>query len=101
MSDKVRETYPDRVPVIAEPDSSSTYTVTNRKYLVPKEAYVAYFHREIRKNIIEFNPQESTFLFLENGTLPIGSITIGQLDSMYCDRDGFLYLKFTGENVFG
>ncbi|ESO12800.1 hypothetical protein HELRODRAFT_93454 [Helobdella robusta] len=97
---KVLMKYPDRIPVIVEKlPGSSIAPIDKRKFLVPKDINVAQFIFIIRKRI-QLDPTKSLFLFVGR-VLPQTSATMGHVYSENQDEDGFLYVAYSGENVFG
>ena len=96
----VREKNPDRVPVICQRSvSSSLAPVRKRKYLVPKSLTIAQFMYIVRRNM-QLTPQQALFLFVGDTIAPAG-VSIGELDEMRRDADGFLYVSYCEENTFG
>ncbi|XP_017572712.1 gamma-aminobutyric acid receptor-associated protein-like 2 isoform X1 [Pygocentrus nattereri] len=99
-SAKIRNKYPDRVPVIVEKVSGSQIVdIDKRKYLVPSDITVAQFMWIIRKRI-QLPSEKAIFLFVDK-TVPQSSLTMGQLYEKEKDEDGFLYVAYSGENTFG
>ncbi|TKS73088.1 Gamma-aminobutyric acid receptor-associated protein-like 2 [Collichthys lucidus] len=120
-SAKIRNKYPDRVPVsgrragagagvgweVKGPDrvivekvsGSQIVDIDKRKYLVPSDITVAQFMWIIRKRI-QLPSEKAIFLFVDK-TVPQSSLTMGQLYDKEKDEDGFLYVAYSGENTFG
>ena len=97
---KIRQKYPDRVPVICEKDSKSNIVeIDKKKFLVPKDLTVGQFMFVIRKRI-NLEAEKAIFLFINN-TLPASASLMGQIDEEFKDEDGFLYITYSGENTFG
>lgn len=68
-ADRIRDKYPDRIPVICEKvDKSDIPTVDKKKYLVPADLTVGQFVYVIRKRI-KLNPEKAIFIFV-NQVLP-------------------------------
>uniref|UniRef100_A0AAQ4S265 GABA type A receptor associated protein like 2 n=1 Tax=Gasterosteus aculeatus aculeatus TaxID=481459 RepID=A0AAQ4S265_GASAC len=73
-SAKIRNKYPDRVPVIVEKVSGSQIVdIDKRKYLVPSDITVAQFMWIIRKRI-QLPSEKAIFLFVDK-TVPQSSCT--------------------------
>lgn len=99
-SSRVLEKYPDRIPVICERRSSSKMAnIDKEKYLVPNDLTVGQFIYVIRKRL-HLPAEKAIFLFI-NGTVPIISRTLADLYETDKDIDGFLYIMYSEENVFG
>ena len=100
-STKIRDKYPNRIPLIVNknPKCTNLSDITKKKYLVPIDLTVGQFIYVIR-NRIKLPPEQALFVFV-NETLPPTSQTIKDLYENHADEDGFLYMIYTGENVFG
>nr|XP_046161946.1 gamma-aminobutyric acid receptor-associated protein-like 2 isoform X1 [Oncorhynchus gorbuscha] len=107
-SAKIRNKYPDRVPVsewidlgviVEKVSGSQIVDIDKRKYLVPSDITVAQFMWIIRKRI-QLPSEKAIFLFVDK-TVPQSSLTMGQLYEKERDGDGFLYMAYSGENTFG
>jgi len=98
---KVFEKYPGRVPIIVERSAQSKTIpiIDKNKFLVPTDLSISQFSYVIRKRLV-VPPEQAIFLFIEN-TLPTSGTLIKELYASYKDADGFLYVKYCGENTFG
>eukprot|EP00999_Lentomonas_sp_LEN2_P003136 NODE_986_length_1074_cov_72.398099_g942_i0.p1 GENE.NODE_986_length_1074_cov_72.398099_g942_i0~~NODE_986_length_1074_cov_72.398099_g942_i0.p1 ORF type:complete len:123 (-),score=27.29 NODE_986_length_1074_cov_72.398099_g942_i0:604-972(-) len=97
---RIRQKYPDRIPVVCEKaEGSSIPDIDKNKYLVPSELNVGQFVYVVRKRI-KLAPEKSVFLFVNNALPPTAAI-MSQLYESHKDEDGFLYIKYSGENTFG
>lgn len=97
---KIREKYPDRIPVIVEKVSRSTIPdIDKKKFLVPADLSVAQFMYIVRRRI-SLPSEKAMFLFV-NKVLPTTSASMGTIYSENHDEDGFLYVAYSGENTFG
>ncbi|KAF5742163.1 autophagy-related protein 8C-like [Tripterygium wilfordii] len=66
---RIREKYPDRIPVIVEKaDKSDVPDIDKKKYLVPADLTVGQFVYVVRKRI-KLSAQKAIFVFVKN-TLP-------------------------------
>ena len=100
-SNKIIEKYPDRVPIIVErsPDCNNIPQIDKKKYLVPHDLTVGQFIYIIRKRI-SLEPDKAIFIFVKNN-LPAPARDIVEIYKEYKDKDGFLYVTYSGENTFG
>jgi GABA(A) receptor-associated protein len=101
-STKIREKYPDRIPIICEKDPRSKINdVDKTKYLVPADLTVAQFYMIIRKRL-ELH-KESALYFLVAGKHSItGDSLMSDIYEKYRDSaDGFLYIAYTSELIWG
>ena len=101
-SSRVLSKYPDKLPIICEPSLTSRNLcplVDKRKYLVSRDLTIGEFLFVI-KNKLRLNPEKALFIFVNN-IIPSTSSSIEQIYYRYRDDDGFLYLLYVEENVFG
>ena len=96
---RIREKYPNRIPVICECVGGEVPDIDRKKYLVPAELTMAEFLYVIRKRI-KISPEKSIFLFV-NDTFIAGAQLMGMIYEEHKDLDGFLYTCYSGENTFG
>ena len=98
--DRIKSRYPDRIPVICERAFGSTVSqIDKRKFLVPHDLTVGQFLYVIRGRM-QLRPDEALFVFVD-GSLPRTASSMQQLYEEHKSEDGFLYLVYNGENVFG
>ena len=99
-SGRVLSKYPDRVPVICEKNSKSSIDdLDKKKYLVPVDLTAGQFVYVIRKRL-RLPAEKAIFLFVAS-VIPPTSSNMATLYHQYKDRDGFLYITYSEENVFG
>jgi GABA(A) receptor-associated protein len=99
-AERIRAKYPDRVPVICEKaDRSDIPDIDKKKYLVPADLTVGQFHYVIRKRI-KLAPEKALFLFCSN-SIPPNAALMSTVYEEQKDEDGFLYIQYSGESVFG
>ncbi|CAK9047551.1 Autophagy-related protein 8 (Autophagy-related ubiquitin-like modifier ATG8) [Durusdinium trenchii] len=99
-SEHIREKYPDRIPVICEKDPRSDIPdIDKKKYLVPQDLTVGQFVYVIRKRI-KLKPEKAVYIFINN-VLPPTAALMSSIYETKKDKDGFLYVCYSGENTFG
>lgn len=91
--------YPDRIPIICEKAKSCNIEINKNKYLVPMNLTIGQFIYVIRKRMY-LGPEQAIYLFI-NGIIPPINVIISNLYDIYKDNDGFLYITYNDENVFG
>ncbi|KIZ02721.1 Autophagy-related protein 8d [Monoraphidium neglectum] len=97
---RIREKYPDRIPVIVEKaEKSDIPDIDKKKYLVPADLTVGQFVYVIRKRI-KLSPEKAIFIFIKN-VLPPTAALMSSVYEDHKDEDGFLYITYSGENTFG
>jgi GABA(A) receptor-associated protein len=100
---KIIKRYPDRIPVICEKNRHdvSCPEIDKHKYLVPHDITVGQFIYVIRKRI-RLPASSALFLFVGNdNTLLSPNTLISQAYHNFRNIDGFLYITYSKENVFG
>lgn len=99
-SKRIRERYPDRVPVIVERAAQTTLPpLDRRKFLVPAELTMGQFAYVIRKRI-KLSPEKSMYVMCNNELVT----TSREMHSVYNSHksdDGFLYVVVSEESTFG
>ncbi|ESQ44014.1 hypothetical protein EUTSA_v10006314mg [Eutrema salsugineum] len=88
---RIREKYPDRVPVIVEKaEKSDIPNIDKKKFLVPADLTIGQFVYVIRKRI-QLSAEKAIFIFVDNVLPPTEKK----------EEDGFLYVTYSGESTFG
>ncbi|CAN6229609.1 unnamed protein product, partial [Urochloa humidicola] len=99
-ANRIREKYPDRIPVIVEKaERSDIPDIDKKKYLVPADLTVGQFVYVVRKRI-KLSAEKAIFIFVKN-TLPPTAALMSSIYEENKDDDGFLYMTYSGENTFG
>ncbi|ONM23986.1 Autophagy-related protein 8a [Zea mays] len=99
-SARIRDKYPDRIPVIVEKAGKTDVPeIDKKKYLVPADLTVGQFVYVVRKRI-KLSPEKAIFVFVKN-TLPPTASLMSAIYEENKDEDGFLYMTYSGENTFG
>lgn len=99
-SARIREKYPDRIPVIVEKaERSDIPDIDKKKYLVPADLTVGQFVYVVRKRI-KLGAEKAIFIFVKN-ILPPTAAMMSSIYDEHKDDDGFLYMTYSGENTFG
>ena len=99
--DRLTKKYPGRIPVFVFRlrDSTDIPDIKKHKYLVPSDLTVGNFIYLIRKQL-KLTPERALYIFIGN-TLPMSSMTMGEVYAMYKSTDGTLRMFYTSENTFG
>ncbi len=100
-ANRIIEKFPDKIPIIVEQGKSDKLPkIDKSKFLVPQDITVGQFMTIIRKRI-QLSESDAFFLFVKNSVLPSNSTTMVNIYEAHKDEDGFLYMTYCGENVFG
>lgn len=97
---KIRKKYPERVPVYVKKAIGCQFSdIDKHKFLVPNDLTIGSFVTVIRKRI-KLAPEKAIFIFVNNVLPPLTSLMLNIYEEMK-DKDGFLYIYYNGESVFG
>lgn len=100
-SERIISKYENRVPLIVLKDKNSKLADIDRyKFLAPHDITLGQFMYVVRKRI-KLDDSESLFFFVNENVLVNTSQSIIAIYDTYKDEDGFLYLTYCSENVFG
>ena len=99
-SKRIREKFPGRIPIIVErARGADIMDIDKAKFLVPGDLTVGQLVFIIRKRLV-LPPEKALFLFIGSSLPPTGAMLKEVADRFY-DRDGFLYVTYSGESTFG
>tara|TARA_B100001173_G_scaffold291463_1_gene282878 strand:- start:646 stop:1005 length:360 start_codon:yes stop_codon:yes gene_type:complete len=102
-SNEIIKKYPNRIPLIVEKLSNRNDTIIpnidKNKYLVPEDLTVGQLMYVIRKRI-KMTPEKAIFIFC-NDKLLNSSLNMREIYNQNKDKDGFLYIIYSGESTFG
>ena len=99
-SERILSKYPDRIPIICEQKKNGKLNNLNKyKFLVPRDLTAGQFAYVIRKKI-KLAPEQAIFLFVNN-ILPPTAMLMSNLYEDQKDEDGFLFISYSAESVFG
>ena len=101
-SERIRQRFPGRVPVIVEKASraADVAAIPKCKFLAPENMTMGQFIYVIRKNL-SLPPEKALFLFVGD-MLPTTATLMSELYFYHKDQyDGFLYIKYSSESTFG
>lgn len=80
-------------------EKSDIPAIDKKKYLVPSDLSVGQLVYVIRKRI-KLAPEKAIFIFV-NDILPPTAALMSTIYEEHKDKDGFLYVTYSGENTFG
>eukprot|EP00013_Stygamoeba_regulata_P005262 CAMPEP_0177628500 /NCGR_PEP_ID=MMETSP0447-20121125/165_1 /TAXON_ID=0 /ORGANISM="Stygamoeba regulata, Strain BSH-02190019" /LENGTH=160 /DNA_ID=CAMNT_0019129753 /DNA_START=47 /DNA_END=529 /DNA_ORIENTATION=+ len=100
---QLRDSFPDRVPVIVEREArSSLPPLARKKFLAPENVTVAMFQSALREQMgSSLAPEEVIFLFVRGSFVPPPTALMCSVYETYRDEDGLLYATYGGQNTFG
>jgi GABA(A) receptor-associated protein len=99
---RIKERYPNRIPIILEKNENckTVPEIDKKKFLVPEDLTMGQFQYVVRKRLKGFTSEQGLFFFINN-TMPSVNEQLHILYNMHKNKDGFLYILFSGENTFG
>ena len=102
-STEILKKYPTRIPLIIEKlencNDKLIPNIDKNKYLVPEDLTVGQLTYVIKKRI-KITPEKAIFIFC-NGKLLNSSNSLKFVYDNYKDKDGFIYIIYSGESTFG
>ena len=99
--EKVIKQHPDKIPIICEKaPRSKIKAIDKTKYLVEPNLSLPQFKATIRKKL-DLDDKEAIF-FLINGKASLsGNESLGTIYEKYKSKDGFLYIAYAAEEIWG
>ena len=100
-SQRILTKYPDLIPIICErtANRNDVPMIDKKKYLVPPDLTMGQFLYVIRKRM-KLSPEKALFIMI-NGKMANSARLISQVYHENKDKDGFMYMSYSGENTFG
>lgn len=106
--EKIFKKHPDKVPVICEVPSnrrSNVPQISSKKFLVPKVMTVSQLVVVVKKQLesenTSFNPNTAIYFTLKNRSSVQPGAKLDDIHQKHRSEDGFLYLHYSEEQVFG
>jgi GABA(A) receptor-associated protein len=100
--DKVRQSFPDKIPVICEKDPKcKLQPIDKTKFLIPGELTVAQFGFMIRQRTF-LEKEQALFILFQGDKNPPLDCLMSEIYERYKDpEDGYLYATYSSELVWG
>ena len=101
-SEKLLISHPEKIPVIVEPhnSSSNSYHIKQNKFLVPRLYTFHEFIYLLRKKLL-LPRSEALYITVAYTNFPSLSRNMNSIYSEYKDSDGFLYVCYSSEAIWG
>ena len=99
LTNQLAARYPNRVPLVAEPQCEHLPALVRPKFFAPEDVTVARFLRELR-NALNLHSERSLVVRYydrnaKHWLVPPVNRTVGSLYRMHRDADGFVYVLYT------
>lgn len=100
-SSRLRNKYPDKIPVLCVPslNSKDHLLLKKQRFLIPHAFTAGQFLHMLRKQV-NLRQDVALFIFINN-MLPATSQDFLTLDNEHRSLDGFLYVSYATESTFG
>ncbi|XP_037006814.2 microtubule-associated proteins 1A/1B light chain 3C [Artibeus jamaicensis] len=98
----IRAKFPNKIPVVVERYSKekSLPVLDKTKFLVPQELTMTQFLSIIRSRMV-LGATEAFYLLVNDKSAVSMSATMADIYRDYRDEDGFLYMTYTSQEMFG
>ena len=98
---KIKSKLSSKIPIICEKDPRSLIEpIAKTKFLVNPQMNVSSFNEIIRKKL-NLEAKEGIFLLVKGKNVITGNQTMQEIYENYKDEDGFLYITYASESVWG
>ncbi|XP_071995615.1 microtubule-associated protein 1 light chain 3 gamma [Engystomops pustulosus] len=98
----IKAKFPTKVPVIVERYSKEKYLprLNKTKFLVPRDISMSQFVNIIR-NRMDLCATQAFYILVNEQNLVSMSLTMSELYREHKDEDGFLYMTYASQEMFG
>ncbi|XP_072379081.1 microtubule-associated protein 1 light chain 3 beta-like [Diabrotica undecimpunctata] len=98
----IRNRFPTKIPIIVQRFYKETHLphLDKSKFLVPQEITMSQFQTIIR-NRIRLNSHQALYLLVNNRSMMSLTLTLAEVYAEHADSDGFLYVTYASQEVFG
>lgn len=100
--ENIRKKFPTKIPVVVERYQREAYlpTMSKTKFLVPQELTIMNF-AIIIKNRLRLPASRAFYFVIDNQSMASTSRTVAEIYKEHKDEDGFLYMTYASQEMFG
>ncbi|KAJ6652979.1 hypothetical protein lerEdw1_010248 [Lerista edwardsae] len=101
-ANEIRGKYPNKIPVVVERyrKEKSLPDLYRTKFLVSPDLTLSQFMFTLRTRL-SLTATQAFYLLVDNKSLPCPSTTISEIYRDNKDEDGFLYMTYASQEMFG
>ncbi|XP_050314766.1 microtubule-associated proteins 1A/1B light chain 3C-like isoform X2 [Anthonomus grandis grandis] len=98
----IRNRFPNKIPVIVQKywKDNQLPQLDKSKFLVPQDITMSQFQTIIR-NRMRMNQNQALYLLVNDRSMLSLSLTLGEVYSEHAGPNGFLYVTYASQEVFG
>ena len=99
--ERINEQQPYKIPIICEKaPRSKIKAIEKTKYLVDPNLSLPVFKATIRKKL-DLDEKDAIFFLINGKSSLSGNETLGTIYNKYQSKDGFLYIAYASEEIWG
>ncbi|CAI9614833.1 unnamed protein product [Staurois parvus] len=98
----IRAKFPSKIPVVVERYNKEKYLplLDKTKFLVPKDISMSHF-LNILRNRMNLSATQAFYILVNEKTLATMSLSMAELYNANQDEDGFMYMTYASQEMFG